>query len=166
MMPRRFHKFAVATTWTGNTGAGTATYTAYSRDHEYHAAGKATTIAGSSSAVYRGDGSRYNPEELLVASISSCHMLWMLHLCADAGIVITAYVDQAEGEMRENPDGSGEFTRVLLRPRMTIANPERAADAMALHERARELCFIARSVNFPVEHEPVVEVVKAAESLS
>jgi len=160
------HKFQAVTRWTGNTGAGTASYAGYSRNHECGAPGKSNTIAGSSSALYRGDGTRYNPEELLVASISSCHMLWMLHLCADAGIVITAYSDEAEGEMRENADGSGEFTRVLLRPRMTITNAARTADAMALHDRARELCFIARSVNFPVEHDPVVEVAKAAESPS
>ena len=84
-------------------------------------------------------------------------MLWVLHLCADAGIVITAYTDEALGEMDEHADGSAEFTRVLLRPRMTLADPARGAEALAIHHRAHEVCALARSVNFPVEHEPMVE---------
>jgi organic hydroperoxide reductase OsmC/OhrA len=155
------HRYSVSTTWTGNHGQGTADYRAYGRDHEMTAAGKATTIAGSSDRAFRGDGARYNPEELLVASLSACHMLWMLHLCADAGIVVTAYSDEAEGTMRENPDGSGEFVRVLLRPRMSISDSGRIAEAEALHGRAHQLCFIARSVKFPVEHEPRVEAAAA-----
>ena len=92
-----------------------------------------------------------------MASLSACHMLWVLHLCADRGIVVTAYEDEAEGEMRLNPDGSGEFTRVVLRPRMAITDAGRVGEAAALHAEAHRLCFIARSVSFPVGHEPVVE---------
>jgi organic hydroperoxide reductase OsmC/OhrA len=150
------HHFQITTAWTGNRGSGTAGYTGYSRNHEYHAPAKGAVIAGSSSPEFRGDATRYNPEELLVGAISSCHMLWVLHLCADAGIVVTAYSDHAAGEMMEHPDGSGEFTRVILRPHMTIADPARIGDATLLHDRARELCFLARSVRFPVEHQPVV----------
>ena len=106
--------------------------------------------------MFRGDSARYTPEELLVASLSTCHMLWFLHLCADAGIVVTEYEDAASGEMSENADGSGEFTLVILRPRVVITDSARIADAMALHPLAHELCFIARSVNFPVQHEPMV----------
>lgn len=148
-------KFQVTTNWTGNLGAGTSAYKAYSRNHEIAAPGKATTIAGSSS-VARGDHSRYNPEELLIGALSACHMMWVLHLCADAGIVITEYTDQAAGEMVEHPDGSGEFVRVLLRPRMTIADATRADEAKELHHRAHKVCCLARSMNFPVDHEPVV----------
>jgi organic hydroperoxide reductase OsmC/OhrA len=117
---------------------------------------KSAPIRCSSDPVFRGDPSRYNPEELLVGALSACHMLVLLHLSADAGIVVTGYSDQAEGEMMEHPDGSGEFTRVILRPRMTITDPARIPDAIALHHRVHELCFIARSVNFPVEVEPAV----------
>jgi organic hydroperoxide reductase OsmC/OhrA len=152
----REHRYTITNRWTGNLGEGTATYTGYSRHHEFSAEGKGSPIAGSSDPVFRGDRTRYNPEELLVGSLSACHMLRVLHLCADAGIVVTDYVDRAEGEMIEHGDGSGEFTRVVLRPRMTITDDARIADAMAIHERAHELCFVARSVNFRVEHEPVV----------
>lgn len=114
-------------------------------------------IAGSSDPAFRGDSSRYNPEELLVSSLSACHMLWVLHLCADAGIVIVAYSDDAMGEVVEHSDGSGEFTRVVLRPRMKITDPSRVAEAIAIHDRAHEVCCLARSMNFPVEHEVVVD---------
>jgi organic hydroperoxide reductase OsmC/OhrA len=150
------HTYRTTTTWTGNTGRGTADYRAFSRNHEVAGAEKTAPILGSSDPAFRGDQSRYNPEELLLASISACHMLWLLHLCADSGIVVTDYRDEATGTMAENADGSGQFTRVLLRPRMTITDPSRIDDARALHIRAHQLCFIARSVNFPVEHEPLV----------
>ena len=150
------HCFAVTNRWTGNLGTGTSSYTAYSRNHEISGEGKTVAIEGSSDARFRGDGARYNPEELLVASLSTCHMLWMLHLCADAGIAIVEYADEASGEMAIHADGGGEFVRVTLRPRMTILDEGQVAQALALHHRAHELCFIARSVNFPVGCEPVV----------
>jgi organic hydroperoxide reductase OsmC/OhrA len=118
--------------------------------------GKAGAIPGSSDPHFRGDAARYNPEELLVASLSTCHMLWVLHLCADAGIVVTDYSDEAEGEMRLNADGSGEFVSVTLHPRLVIDGRARADEATQLNHRAHELCFIARSVNFPVECLPEV----------
>jgi organic hydroperoxide reductase OsmC/OhrA len=152
----REHHYSITTTWTGNLGTGTSDYRAYSRDHEITIAGKSAALPGSSDAAFRGDPARYKPEELLVASLSACHMLWFLHLCADAGVVVTEYEDASSGEMSEHAGGSGEFTRVILRPRAVITDAARIADAMALHARAHELCFIARSVNFAVEQEPVV----------
>jgi organic hydroperoxide reductase OsmC/OhrA len=150
------HRFQIHNRWTGNLGSGTSSYTAYRRNHEISGAGKAVTIPGSSDAAFRGDSARYNPEELLVAALSACHMLAMLHLCADAGIVVTEYADDASGELRLHRDGAGEFTCATLRPRMTITDPARIPDALALHDRAHHLCFIARSVNFPVACEPQV----------
>lgn len=150
----RQHRYAVKNVWTGNLGSGTSTYRAYSRNHEVSAAGKAAAIAGSSDPLFRGDPSRYNPEELLVGAVSACHMLWVLHLCADAGIVVTSYSDEAVGEMTEHADGSAEFTRVVLRPQMVLADPARADEAITLHHKAHEVCAIARSVNFPVDCEP------------
>jgi organic hydroperoxide reductase OsmC/OhrA len=140
--------------WTGNTGAGTATYRSYERAHEISAEGKAA-IAGSSDAAFRGDRTRWNPEELLVAALSSCHQLAYLHLCAVAGIVVVDYVDHAEGWMEETPDGAGQFTRVLLRPKVMVSGGD-LVKAKELHHEAHEKCFIARSVNFPVENDPEV----------
>lgn len=148
------HVFRASLRWTGNLGRGTADYRAYARSHEISGPEKAASIACSSDPVFRGDKTKYNPEELLVASLSSCHMLWMLHLCADAGIVVTAYSDEAEGNMVEHADGAGEFTLVTLRPRLTIADASRVPEVIALHAKAHAMCFIARSVNFEVRCEP------------
>ncbi len=144
------HRYSVQVEWTGNLGEGTSHYRAYSRDHAIDAPGKASAIAGSSDAAFRGDASRYNPEDLLVASLSACHMLWVLHLCADAGIVVTGYRDEPTGVMAEHPDGSGEFTSVTLRPAITLADPSRAPELAGIHHRVHELCCLARSVNFPI----------------
>lgn len=148
------HRYHLNTTWLGNLGSGTSAYTAYSRDYELSAAPKAVRIPGSSDPAFRGDSSRYNPEELLLGAISSCHMLWVLHLCADAGIVVTEYSDEATAEMLEHPDGSGEFTGAILHPHMVITDATRIAEAVALHDRAHQLCCLARSMAFPVKHEP------------
>lgn len=151
------HSFNVTTTWTGNRGSGTSTYRAYGRDHDIVADGKISSIPGSSTPVFRGDKERYNPEELLIASLSACHMLWFLHLCAEAGIVVTEYRDDAQGTMQLNADGSGQFNDVVLRPVVRIADASRSAAIAGLHHRAHDLCFIARSVNFPVRCEPRTE---------
>ena len=154
-MPKE-HQYQVLTKWTGNLGPGTSQYKAYSRNHEISGPKKQASILGSSDPLFRGDATRYNPEELLVGALSACHMLWVLHLCADAGIVITDYSDEALGFMTENADGSAQFTGVTLRPNMVITDPARAGEARALHDRAHAVCALARSVNFPVYHEPVV----------
>jgi organic hydroperoxide reductase OsmC/OhrA len=155
-MPERNHHYRIGARWTGNLGSGTSAYKAYSRNHEITAAGKSTPIPGSSDPAFRGDPSRYNPEELLLGALSACHMLWVLHLCAAAGIVVTEYIDDAEGEMAEHADGSGEFTRAVLRPKMKITDAGRVADMAAIHHRAHELCAMARSVNFEVTCEPEI----------
>jgi organic hydroperoxide reductase OsmC/OhrA len=150
---RRHHRYTLTVIWTGNRGEGTRSYAGYSRDHQVSAAGK-PPLQGSSDPAFRGDPGRWSPEELLVAALSQCHMLSYLHVCSAAGIVVTAYEDTPEGVMAERRDGAGEFTEVVLRPRVTLEDWSRAAEAQALHERAHELCFIARSVNFPVRVEP------------
>jgi organic hydroperoxide reductase OsmC/OhrA len=120
-------------------------------------------IPGSSDPEFRGDPSRWNPEELLVASISACHKLWYLHLCADAGIVVVNYVDRAEGLMREDADGSGRFERVTLRPEVAVAPGSDLSKARELHALAHGKCFIANSVNFPVQHEPEIKTAAASD---
>ena len=150
----RTHRYEVTTTWTGDRGTGTSGYRDYDRDHESVADGR-PPLPGSSDPAFRGDPARWNPELLLVAALSQCHMLWYLHLCAEAGIVVTGYADAAEGTMAEDARG-GRFTEVVLRPAVTLADPAAAERATALHARAAECCFVASSLNFPVRHEPVV----------
>jgi organic hydroperoxide reductase OsmC/OhrA len=149
------HKYNVAMNWTGNTGQGTKTYQSYSRNHEITVNGK-PMIPGSSDPGFRGDASRYNPEEMLVASVSTCHMLWYLHLCSVAGIVVTSYQDNAEGIMKENDDGSGYFSSVILRPVITVTDAAMVQQATELHHEANKHCFIANSLNFPVQHLPTI----------
>ena len=146
----KLHNYEVRVDWTGNAGVGTTAYESYRRDHIISAHGK-PEIPGSSDPGFRGDATRYNPEELFVASLSACHMLWYLHLCATNGIVVLAYTDPAHGEMTENEDGSGEFTRELLQPRVRIAPGGDPGKAMALHDDAHRLCFLARSMRFAVD---------------
>ena len=147
------HSYRVSLDWTGNTGVGTRDRRSYRRTHDVTAEGK-PVIAGSSDPAFRGDRDRWNPEELLVVSLAQCHMLWSLDLAARHGVMVTGYQDDATGSMVEHPDGSGNFTEVVLRPRVTIAAGADADLAQRLHDRVDELCFIARSVNFPVRHEP------------
>ena len=147
------HLYEARTEWTGNLGEGTSNYRAYSRDHVLSVAGK-PQIPGSSDPAFRGDGTRWNPEDLLVASVSSCHMLWYLHLCAQAKVVVLAYRDDAVGTMVEDEGGGGRFTQVLLRPVATLAAGSDATLAESLHGEAHRLCFIANSLSCPVEIEP------------
>jgi organic hydroperoxide reductase OsmC/OhrA len=151
------HTYSIRLRWTGNEGTGTSSYSAYSRSYELSAPGK-QTIAGSSDPNFRGDPARWNPEELLIASLSSCHQLWYLHLCANAGIVVQEYSDNASGVMVEQPDGAGQFESVTLRPRVKLAPGSDEEIARALHHEAAKMCFIARSVSFRVDHEPSFEI--------
>lgn len=155
MPDHREHRYNVVVQWTGNRGTGTADYRAYDRAHEIGAPGK-PSIPGSADPQFRGDPERWNPEELLVASLSACHKLWYLHLAASAGIVVTDYVDSADGIMVEDETGGGHFARVVLRPRVTVTAESDVEAAQRLHDDAHAKCFIANSVNFPVDHEPVV----------
>lgn len=161
------HTYQAEVAWTGAGEAGTTSYTSYSRDHDVMFVGK-PALPGSSDPAFRGDPSRYSPEELLVAALAQCHMLWFLHLAAQDGVVVVGYVDAAVGTMRVQAAGAGRFTQVVLRPRVTVrpARPGSAAidDARlaALHARSAEHCFITRSVNFPVRTEPAPLQVEAA----
>ena len=155
MNVRRTHRYDLAVSWTGNRGTGTSGYRDYGRDHVVSADGR-PDVAGSSDPAFRGDKARWNPELELVAALSQCHMLSYLHVCATAGVVVTAYEDAPYGVMAETEDGGGRFTEVVLRPSVTVADAAMAGQAVKLHEEASEKCFIASSVNFPVRHEPSV----------
>ena len=159
-MTEKLHTYSVQLTWTGNLGSGTKDYTGYSRDHEFRA-GQKPIIQGSSDPSFRGDPDRWNPEELLLASVAACHKLVYLHLCHDHGISVLAYDDKAAATMVETAEGGGHFTKATLRPVVTISPESDPDKAKALHDQVDALCFIAQSVNFPIHHEPVIETAKA-----
>ena len=150
------HLYKSTITWTGNKGTGTNDYRAYDRSHTISIDGK-PDIPSSSDAAFRGDKTKHNPEDLMVAALSSCHMLWYLHLCADSGVTVTQYTDNATGTMEENADGSGQFSEVTLHPEVTVKHQSMIEKANALHHDAHRMCFIARSVNFSVRHEPTAK---------
>lgn len=147
------HHYKTTVKWTGNKGEGTTNYRAYEREHIVSIDNKAD-ILGSSDPAFRGDKTKHNPEDLLVSSLSACHMLWYLHLCSEAGIIVTEYIDNATGVMNETANGGGQFIEVTLNPTVTITQQSMIDKANELHKKANELCFIANSVNFPVRHKP------------
>jgi organic hydroperoxide reductase OsmC/OhrA len=151
------HQFKTTVEWTGNKGVGTTDYRAYERSHTIQTSGK-VDIKGSSAKVFRGDDTKHNPEDLLVGSLSACHLLWYLHLCAEAGVVVVTYRDETNGEMQVERDGSGRFTEVVLRPFISVQSSEMLEKAHQLHEFAHKKCFIANSVNFEVRIEPTIVV--------
>lgn len=152
----RQHHYSLNLKWTGNTGEGTLNYRSYQRAYTISMTNK-PDLQGSADTSFRGDPTKYNPEELLVMALSSCHLLSYLHLCADAGIVVTGYTDQATGIMAEDAEKGGYFTEVTLNPVVTIKDISQKDKAMELHERANKLCFIANSCNFPVKHRGIVD---------
>jgi organic hydroperoxide reductase OsmC/OhrA len=165
------HEYAADVVWTGAGATGTTGYAAYGRDHEIRVAGK-PTILGSADPAFRGDPTRHNPEELLVAALAECHMLWFLHFAATSGVVVVGYSDRATGTMRVEAAGHGQFTEVTLRPLVTV-RPGGAVTGDAtgldtqladLHHRAHEHCFISRSVSFPVRTEPAPAVLEVADA--
>lgn len=150
------HEYQIGVEWVGNRGTGTSGYRAYGRELLVHAADK-PPLEASADPTFHGNRERWNPEELLVAALAQCHMLSYLHMAVRAGVVVTAYTDAASGTMRQEGIG-GAFTEVVLRPRVTVADAAMVDAARAAHAAAREACFIANSVNFPVRHEPEIVV--------
>jgi organic hydroperoxide reductase OsmC/OhrA len=150
------HQYSANIEWTGNTGTGTSDYASYSRDHVISIDHK-QDLQGSSDSIFRGDVTKHNPEDMLLSSLSVCHMLWYLHLCADAGVIVTAYTDKVEGILEYGKNG-GKFTEVTLHPVVSVKSEEMIPLAMSLHSEAHACCFIANSVNFPVKHEPNIAI--------
>ncbi|MFV0433765.1 MAG: OsmC family protein [Leucobacter sp.] len=159
---RDLHEYRVDVEWAGNRGSGTSGYRDYGRELLIRAANK-PPLEGSADPTFHGDADRWNPEELLVTALAQCHMLSYLHMAVRAGVVVTAYADAAVGLMRQEGLG-GSFTEVLLRPCVTVAHASMVEAARAAHAEAREHCFIANSVNFPVRHEPQILVAPARPS--
>lgn len=152
------HSYSATVNWTGNRGTGTSAYTAYDRDHVIAFSGKAD-ILGSSDPAFRGNPQRHNPEDSFVGAVAACHLLWYLHLCAVNGVVVVSYTDKAMGTMKENNDGSGQFSEIVLHPEVTVEKASMIEKAKALHNNAHDMCFLARSVNFPVRHQPIIKTV-------
>lgn len=159
MPPLGEHHYALTSTWTGNTGTGTSGYRDYTRDVTVSIPGKPDLLA-SADKPFRGDPTRWNPEDLLLAALSECHLLSYLHACVTAGVVVLEYRDEASGTMREDGRSGGAFAEVTLRPQVVVADEAMIDAAEAAHQQAREWCFIANSVNFPVRHEPRVSAVR------
>jgi len=154
------HKYNLNINWTGNLGNGTSDYRSYSREHIISIDCKPDILA-SSDPAFRGDKSKYNPEEMLLASLSSCHLLWYLHLCSVAGVIIMEYFDNPTGIMIEKDNGSGQFKEVTLNPEVYVTEEWMISKANELHKKANEMCFIANSVNFEVKHNPVCKIYKS-----
>ncbi|MFM2048606.1 MAG: hypothetical protein RI955_1154 [Bacteroidota bacterium] len=151
------HHYQLKIEWTGNNGTGTSNYKAYERSHTISIHNKPDILA-SSDAPFLGDVTKHNPEDFLLASLSSCHMLWYLHLCADAGIIVVDYVDNPIGVMLQTDTGGGYFTEVILNPIVTVTENSMIEKANELHKKAHEKCFIANSVNFEVKCNAVIKL--------
>ncbi len=151
------HHYHLTIKWTGNKGNGTRQYDSYDRSHIISAQGKPDLFC-SADVPFRGDATKYNPEDMFLASLSTCHMLWYFHLCADSGIVVTEYTDKPEGTLDTAPNGqAGRFTSVVLHPQVTITDVSKTEQAIQLHHEANKKCFIANSCNFKVEHQPIIK---------
>ncbi len=149
------HEYRLRATWTGDRGTGTSGYREYDRSVSLEVDGK-PMIAASADTPFRGDPDKWNPEELLLGALSECHLLSYLYACVKVGVVVVGYEDEAQGTLVEDGKGGGAFSEVVLRPRVRVAEESMVDAALAAHRQAREWCFIANSVNFPVRHEPVV----------
>jgi organic hydroperoxide reductase OsmC/OhrA len=154
------HRYALRATWTGDRGTGTSGYRDYDRAVTIEIDGKPDLLA-SSDKPFRGDATRWNPEDMLLAALSECHLLSYLHACVQAGVVVVGYRDEASGVMVEDGRGGGAFREVVLRPQVIVADASMVDAATTAHAQAHEWCFIANSVNFPVRHEPTVAVAGA-----
>ena len=151
------HEYQALIAWTGNRGTGTSGYKAYDRSWDLKSPGK-PVLACSNDPNLGGDKAKYNPEDMLIAALSSCHMLWYLHLCAVGGVTVTAYEDAPTGRLNMDRDGSGQFESVTLHPKVAVTAESDHDKARALHGEIHKYCFIARSVNFPVRIEPEIVV--------
>ena len=151
------HSYSLKLDWQGNKGTGTSSYRAYGRDYAVSMDGK-PDMPGTSDPAFLGDPAKHNPEDMFLASVASCHMLWYLHLASSAGIVVTAYEDNAEAEMTMNKDGSGQFSSVTLKPTVTITDASKTELAEKIHGDVGAMCFIARSINAPIYHEATIQI--------
>ncbi|AUC82212.1 OsmC family protein [Lacinutrix sp. Bg11-31] len=152
------HTFKAKVNWTINEGGSTRNPRNFSRNHSVTIANKAALLQMSAAKPFRGDDTLYNPEDLLLSALASCHMMSYLYVCAQNNIEVLSYTDTAEGDLEVKTTGSGSFKRVRLKPIVTIKDTTQKTLALSLHEKANSLCFIANSCNFPISHEALVFV--------
>lgn len=150
------HHYRLRAEWTGDRGTGTSGPRDFDRSVTLTVEGK-PPLHASADVPFRGDGTKWNPEDQLLGALAECHLLSYLYACVQAGVVVTGYEDDATGVIVMEGAG-GAFREVVLRPRVTVAQASMVDAATAAHTTARELCFIANSVNFPVRHEPTILV--------
>jgi organic hydroperoxide reductase OsmC/OhrA len=153
------HNYKLDVKWTGNQGTGTSNYKDFERSYNIEIENK-VDILGSSDPEFRGDKTKHNPEELLLASVSSCHMLWYLHFCTENKIIVTDYVDNATAVLEVTADGNGKFASITLNPNVSVTEKTMIEQATELHKKANEFCFVANSLNFKVDHQPIINVVR------
>lgn len=156
-MTKTEHTYAAQLIWEGNTGEGTASYAGYSRQYRVVVTGK-PDLTGSADPAFRGDASKHNPEDLFLTSISACHMLFYLSLCARKGIRVLSYEDEVQGRMAVHTGGGGKFDEVTLNPTVSIQGEANLALAAQLHDTAHELCFIANSCSTPIRLKTTVQL--------
>ncbi|MEO8535864.1 MAG: OsmC family protein [Flavobacterium sp.] len=151
------HTFKATANWTSKQNPEDSTKRFYSKSHKISIEGK-PVLNVSAAKAFKGDPELYNPEDLLLSSLVSCHMMSYLYVCSQNGIEVLKYLDNAEATLEVNPDGSGRFTEVRLNPKVVIADSDKIQLALELHKKANQLCFIANSCNFPVLHNASCEV--------
>jgi len=150
------HIFKAALNWTSNQKQEEKTSRKYAKSHKITIEGK-PVLDVSAAKAFKGDPELYNPEDLLLSSLVSCHMMSYLYVCSQNGIEVLEYSDNAEATLEVSQDGSGRFTEVRLNPKVKIANADKIQEALELHTKANQLCFIANSCNFPVLHNATCE---------
>lgn len=152
------HTFKAKVNWTINEGDSTQNPRTFSRNHSVIIANKTSRLEVSAAKLFRGDDTLYNPEDLLLSALASCHMMSYLYVCAQNNIEVLSYTDTAEGDLEVEATGNGSFKKVRLKPIVTIKDAAQKALAHSLHEKANSLCFIANSCNFPISHDALVLV--------
>ncbi|MBU2927368.1 OsmC family protein [Winogradskyella psychrotolerans] len=152
------HTFKSQVNWTINEGGSTTNPRTFSRNHNVTIANKVADLQVSAAKPFRGDDSLFNPEDLLLSALTSCHMMSYLYVCAQHHIEVLSYTDASEGDLEVKANGSGSFTTVRLQPRVTIKDESQKDLALRLHTKANELCFIANSCNFLISHKPTIVV--------
>jgi organic hydroperoxide reductase OsmC/OhrA len=150
------HLFKTQLSWTSKQNRIESSKRNYVKNHHIKIEGK-PVLDVSAAKAFKGDPELYNPEDLLLSSLVSCHMMSYLYVCSQNGIEVLEYSDNAEATLEVNPDGSGRFIEVRLNPKVTIVNADKADLALELHKKANQLCFIANSCNFPVLHHAFVK---------
>lgn len=146
------HLFRAEVNWTSNQNPSDSSKRFYYKNHQINIEGK-PVLNVSAAKAFKGDPELYNPEDLLLSSLVSCHMMSYLYVCAQNGIEVLEYSDNAEATLEVAADGSGRFVAVRLKPNVKISNSDKIELALELHKKANQLCFIANSCNFPILHE-------------